>query len=290
MVAILAALLVPSDRFAAVNPGPDPLTRLRRLGIDYSFSFETSPRPLRWHHLAVDLRNPRIKVKVAVGPDPDGEGPAESRLASPLSLAQSVDSLAMVNANAFMALQGQRRAYGGMWVLDQPVKIGGLAVVDGAVRSRPEKRRASFWIDRTGTPKLAETLETPGAREGAAGFGQILRGGRVLPARSNTRHPRTAVGMNATGDILHLIVVDGRRKGVSEGVSTHELATRMLELGCSDAINLDGGGSSIMVLAQEGGFQHIVNSPSDRILGQSIPRPIPVALCITENASPHPSR
>jgi hypothetical protein len=72
---------------------------------------------------------------------------------------------------------------------------------------------------------------------------------------ASTRHPRTAVGRTKDGDIWW-VVVDGRSKH-SVGASLPELADIMRSLGCIDAINLDGGGSSSLVL---GGAP--VNHPS----------------------------
>ncbi|MHB8999417.1 MAG: phosphodiester glycosidase family protein [Thermoanaerobaculia bacterium] len=71
-------------------------------------------------------------------------------------------------------------------------------------------------------------------------------------------HPRTAIGLSKKGDVLFLVVVDGRRDGVP-GVTLAELATFMdEELGVCSALNLDGGGSSTMVVDGR-----IVNQPSD---------------------------
>jgi hypothetical protein len=71
------------------------------------------------------------------------------------------------------------------------------------------------------------------------------------------RHPRTAVGERADGTLL-FVVVDGRQRETSVGMSCGELARLFLELGAVDAVNLDGGGSTTMVA---GG--RVVNSPSD---------------------------
>jgi hypothetical protein len=71
------------------------------------------------------------------------------------------------------------------------------------------------------------------------------------------RHPRTAVGLRPDGSWV-FVVVDGRRPGVSLGMSLSELTQLMTSLGCVDAINLDGGGSSTFVL-----FGQILNQPSD---------------------------
>jgi len=59
-------------------------------------------------------------------------------------------------------------------------------------------------------------------------------------------HPRTAVGVTPEGDLI-LLLVDGRQL-ISRGVDLPELANILLKLGCQDAINLDGGGSSALVV------------------------------------------
>jgi exopolysaccharide biosynthesis protein len=70
------------------------------------------------------------------------------------------------------------------------------------------------------------------------------------------RHPRTAVGARADGTLL-FVTVDGRQPTVSVGMSIPELTDLMLELGCVSAINLDGGGSTTMVIGGQ-----VVNKPS----------------------------
>lgn len=71
------------------------------------------------------------------------------------------------------------------------------------------------------------------------------------------RHPRTAIGKMPDGRLL-LVAVDGRQLGVSHGMTLQELAEFMKELGATDAMNLDGGGSTTMVV---NGI--IQNKPSD---------------------------
>jgi hypothetical protein len=76
------------------------------------------------------------------------------------------------------------------------------------------------------------------------------------PSFTDKRHPRTAIGVTASGEIL-LVAVDGRQS-FSAGMTLAELAKRMIALGAVRAINLDGGGSTSMVI--DGAY---VNSPSD---------------------------
>jgi exopolysaccharide biosynthesis protein len=61
------------------------------------------------------------------------------------------------------------------------------------------------------------------------------------------RHSRTAIGIKANGNLL-FVVVDGRQPNISIGMTMHELAQYMFDLGAFSALNLDGGGSSTMYL------------------------------------------
>lgn len=70
------------------------------------------------------------------------------------------------------------------------------------------------------------------------------------------RAPRTAVGIKKDGTLL-MVVVDGRNNN-SAGLTLAELATYMLRLGAREAVNFDGGGSSVMAI---NGL--VVNKPSD---------------------------
>jgi hypothetical protein len=71
------------------------------------------------------------------------------------------------------------------------------------------------------------------------------------------RHPRTAIGVDATGDVLILVTVDGRQVG-ARGMTGAETAQLLERLGAYDAVMLDGGGSTTMWIAGRG----VVNQPS----------------------------
>ena len=95
---------------------------------------------------------------------------------------------------------------------------------------------------------------------------RLLAGGQPAwegePEKKNpgfflSRHPRTAIGYRKNGARI-LVVVDGRQWRDSLGLSIPQLGSLMMSLGCIEALNLDGGGSSAMVI---GGS--LVNHPSD---------------------------
>lgn len=74
---------------------------------------------------------------------------------------------------------------------------------------------------------------------------------------AETRHPRTAVANLKDGKFL-MLTADGRSES-SGGIDLYDLADFLLELGAVDALNLDGGGSTTMVLDGK-----VVNHPSDK--------------------------
>ena len=77
-------------------------------------------------------------------------------------------------------------------------------------------------------------------------------------AFASDRHPRTAMGMNSDSTKIFMFVVDGRQGGYSVGMSLYEFADYMLGWGIYQGVNLDGGGSTTMVLRDQ-----VANSPSD---------------------------
>ena len=81
---------------------------------------------------------------------------------------------------------------------------------------------------------------------------------------ATSRHPRTAAGIASDGRRLLLVTVDGRQRPYSDGMTLRELANLMLALGARDAINLDGGGSTAMVVkSPRTRALTVVNKPSD---------------------------
>ena len=101
------------------------------------------------------------------------------------------------------------------------------------------------------------------------GWPRIVRGGAsvaeaadsvegTFPRFSTARNPRSVVGFSRDSATLYLVVVDGRQAS-SVGMSLAELARAMIAIGAHDALNLDGGGSTALVVGDS-----VVNAVSDR--------------------------
>ncbi len=121
----------------------------------------------------------------------------------------------------------------------------------------PSARRWA-WVD--------EGTDWPGVTWAVGGHPSLVEDGQIAlqPAGSNgfyrSRHPRTALGTTADGGLL-LVTVDGRT-AAGAGMTLEELAALMLELGAVQAVNLDGGGSTTMVV-RDCWIDGVVNHPSD---------------------------
>lgn len=154
-------------------------------------------------------------------------------------------------------------------------KTGGSTVFlkqDGAVYSRtieqftPYRENAGFAVDEKGDISVIQRpIE---GWESLVSYPTLLASGPLLIAQqeivsqkdekfNTNRHPRTAIGVTKDKRLI-AVVVDGRNAN-AHGVSIGELSIIMEALGCTDAMNLDGGGSSAAWVKGQG----VVNYPSD---------------------------
>jgi hypothetical protein len=240
--------------------------------------------PTRLFIAEVELTNSNVRVRVAPGgPDPDGPGKWQTTLMTPTRIAAREGFDLVVNGD-FFAARGIKDAEGTnsnfraeIWAV-----VNGPAVTDGKAWSA----RTNPWpclVVHKDRKVTIETLDrpTPDDWEVVAGNTMLVEDGAVVPHQSKTRHPRTVVGLDASGTRLVLLVVDGRKPGVAVGMSYAELAAEMLRLGCRQALNLDGGGSSVMAIRDTvSGKFRILNEPTDgreravaNVLGVSVGSP-----------------
>jgi hypothetical protein len=145
-----------------------------------------------------------------------------------------------------------------------PMSLGGGVVLAARPGSDGAILIGSLTPGETVT--LSWSTGLPGTLDTVGGIPMLVENGAVaVPAPCTAslckRHPRTAIGVTPAGRIL-MVVVDGRRSD-SKGVTLTRLAELMRSLRASYAMNLDGGGSSTMVVRGKKGGLQVVNQPSD---------------------------
>ena len=154
---------------------------------------------------------------------------------------RNVNVVGAVNASFFNMANGQ--------------PIGAL-VMNGTVIAT-SGAESTFWIDSEGAAHISgpdfRVTEEMGVKEAVGGSSILVRNGEVVyPSNvSEGTNPRTAVGIKADGTVV-FYEVDGRQAPYSTGMHLYDLALMMKDLGCVDAMNLDGGGSSTFATQREG--------------------------------------
>ncbi|WP_256012743.1 phosphodiester glycosidase family protein [Desertivirga xinjiangensis] len=129
----------------------------------------------------------------------------------------------------------------------------------------PYRENGAVTIDASGRPNI---VQKPSGGWSAvvepvalAGGPLMILDGKELSQQdvdfNSNRHPRTAVGLTSSGKMI-VVVVDGR-SSQSQGLTIPQLSQLMAALGCTSALNYDGGGSSTAWVKGSG----VVNYPSD---------------------------
>ncbi|MEI8110802.1 MAG: phosphodiester glycosidase family protein [Chitinophagia bacterium] len=143
----------------------------------------------------------------------------------------------------------------------------------------------NFWKDSISNPTSNDYLQRGNfsnwKMKTAVGGGPVLvQQGEIQIANNEERkfagnairdkHPRTGIGYTANGDLI-LLVIEGRFPGKAEGATLEQMATMFKQIGCIEAMNLDGGGSSCLLINGKNTIQ-----PSDKE-GQ---RPVPAVFMV----------
>jgi hypothetical protein len=223
-----------SQRFAALFGAPESLSVMR-----------------------VDAGRPGVRIRFAEAAHFSDPTP-RLRLERTSDIAARTRAVAAVNGDFFDGFTHQ-----------------GPLVIDGLVRSFAPKghaqAKATFGIDDNEQPRFWSKgpegwLIPSGIAHAVSGGPMLIENGVAAEfppgdAFASTRHPRTAVCV-AANRTVYLVVADGRTRQAA-GLSLPELAAVMRAVGCTTAMNLDGGGSSTMWVRGEP-LSGVVNHPSDR--------------------------
>lgn len=125
-------------------------------------------------------------------------------------------------------------------------------ISDGVVVSeRGTGGGAVFVVWKDGTADITKNI-SPSASSNiwvaATGFNRIMTNGvSMAKATDKSLAPRTAFGLSKDKRYLYLLAVDGRQEGYSLGANMGDLVEIMKSAGATEAMNMDGGGSTSMV-------------------------------------------
>jgi hypothetical protein len=149
--------------------------------------------------------------------------------------------------------------------------VAGLQMSLGRPVSGQTKDYPALLLMADGRARLARPpFDLTGVVNAVGGFDIVLERSVALfrppaeGARQPALHPRTAVGLAEDGWRAWLVVVDGRQAGYSLGVALHELAVLLRALGATEGINLDGGGTSAIVVQGPDTQPLVLNRPIHR--------------------------
>ena len=264
----LILLLLAACAAPAFADGPAPA-----LAPAYTIERFELPGPVAGVAVKINLRDARVRVQVALADnrDPDGAGPAVGQLDTPSAVARKRDFDVTLNASYF-AVSDTRTVAGktvkyftgnGAW----PV---GWHFSDGRLVAAPAKAGSfaqALVVHQDGSVSIDAELKALPAdtRYAVSGNRVVLQNGMPTPPENDeAREPRSAAGLSADGKTLILLAIDGRQAGYSRGVNMRELAQIFLDQGARNALNLDGGGSTSLVLKAPGSDTYaIANRPSD---------------------------
>jgi hypothetical protein len=198
----------------------------------------------------------RVDVSSWNRPTPNAVGIVDA------SWGQALDSLSRPGAMQLVPIGDKRYRIAALPAAHNGLARGDTLMLVGSARASLLERD-TVRVDVT----LAPMLPT----QAVGGFPLLVRDSVIVPtvdtdgaASFRGVNPRTAAGFAANGRRLLLVVIDGRQAGYSAGTTTRETAMLLRDLGAREAINLDGGGSTAMVVRDwKAGTQRLVNKPSD---------------------------
>ena len=229
-------------------------------GINYYRGSTSLPYRTVYHLVEIDLTTAGLEL---ISNDPVNQigGTVEYAAATVSDFAEEFDTQIAINGNFFFPF------YATTPISYYPrrgefVEVNGLAINDGVVQHRSEGRKwPSLCIDFENRARIETKGTCPAdTKVGLAGNIQTLKDGKQIEFPNEDKLPRTIVGVNQDGDKMWFLVIDGRQWPYSAG-ATHYFGQSVLkDVGAYNVLNLDGGGSTTLVMQQDG-RQKLMNSP-----------------------------
>ncbi len=266
VLVLLTALLLP----AALPEGSFDWTNAKKSapGIRIkTFKFK-DPRPLYIHAVQVDLKQPGLYL-VTTGRDKDWGKPMPDypQMKIETKRTQVQEFVKQQYKLGHDIRLGVNAAPWLPWTKPYNHKYGGnlgLAISAGEVVALPKDRAVPALVVRNNGKVEMISFKPGDDPQGiwlaVSGFDFVLRDGKQVCGNEISLAPRTFYGLSQDGSKLYFLLVDGRQKGFSEGFAYCEGAKFLKYLGAHDGINMDGGGSTTLVISKKDKTK-VLNSP-----------------------------
>lgn len=236
---------------------PEEVQRRLFEGITYWRSVRNDERPMVIHFVEINLNASGLEILVTPG-DPNSDRPLTARTAEEF-LTEFGLQLA-INGDGF-------RPWFDLGPLGYTPQSGGSVAPNGFAMSRgvsyaPEPEdtlEPVLYMYRNNYASIGNFVAE--RYNAISGDRTLVAGGQPVEGLDDgSPDPRTAIGIDQIGQRMVIIIVDGRQGGYSQGATMQEMAELMLERNVYSAINLDGGGSSSLVIQTSDGPE-VLNSP-----------------------------
>lgn len=241
------------------RPPRTDLTQQLFPGITYQREVRSKPRHTMLHIVTIDLNTPKLKFLVTPGtPGTDGR---EIKTRTTSDFVREFGVQLAINASFFLPFY-EHSPWDYYPHLGDRVNIIGQAISNGNMYSPGEKIWPVMCISPTNSIEIRSEKCPEGTIQAVSGNRFLLERGVPRPIDIDRAKflPCTAVGINETGDKLWIVVVDGRQPFYSDGLNLVQLTDIFRELGAYTVLNLDGGGSSTLVIKQDG-QPKVLNAP-----------------------------
>ncbi len=247
----------------AQRPPQTDLTQPLFRGVTYRRQFRRSPHPVMIHIVTVDLTAPGVRVWVTPGEARAIESEVTARTTS--DFLQEFGLQLAINASYFHPFD-ETTPWEFYPHAGDRVGAVGQAISDGQEYSAPLAGWSVLCISAQARAQilLADRCP-PETQQAIAGSHLLVQQGRAIGAARATEkqdyYSRTAVAVDRSGKTLWLLAVDDKQWFYSEGITLAELAEMAIAMGADALLNLDGGGSTTLVMATPSGAK-LLNSPA----------------------------
>ena len=252
---LLAALLLQTSLAAAENRIDWNSAKTVCPGIKLATVKRTSPRLIRMFVMRIDLTTPGLTFTVT-GRDADWGKPMPDYPKLPIRTRRTTTAAFMrqTRSKGLNVVVAVNASPWRPWTNPYNHKYAdppGVNISDGVLVGNRGGNPA-FVVYKDGSVAIVDKIpkkDFPKIKDSLAGFCIVARNGKVLPDTHSVAkgcHPRTAYGLSADRRYLYIIAIDGRQKKWSLGAKGSEVGAFLIEAGASDAINMDGGGSTTM--------------------------------------------